>query len=86
MELWQQFLYNVWQVYIERNVNALKGRIQGGGKGAVPPPRTQSYHTFQILNWRVKNIKKIILLFWIGGLKGALPPTHNKKKYIIAVL
>ena len=43
------------------------------GKGAVPPldlyggrcspPRTQSFHTFQILNSRVKNITKISLLF-----------------------
>ena len=47
-----------------------KARIQGG-KGAVPhprpvkggriPPRTQSFHSFQILNWRVKNIKKSLL-------------------------
>ena len=49
-----------------------KGRIQGG-KGAVPhprpvkggriPPRTQSFHSFQILNWRVKNIKKVCCSF-----------------------
>ena len=35
----------------------------GGGKGAVTPPRTQSFLTFQILNSRVKNIKNISLLF-----------------------
>ena len=48
-----------------------KGVYRGGGKegsappravkgGAYPPPRTQ---TFKISNWRVKNIKKISLLF-----------------------
>ena len=26
-----------------------KGVYMGGTRGAVPPPRTQSYHTFQIL-------------------------------------
>ena len=34
--------------------------IQGGG--ARGPPRTQSFHTFQILNSWVKNIKNSLLL------------------------
>ena len=63
-------------------IDLQQGRIQGEASGTVPPPRTQRYHTFQILNWWVKNIIKISLLFWIGGLKGA-PPPHLHKKYIL---
>ena len=36
----------------------------GGAGGNVPPPRTQSFHTFQILNSRVKNIKKLVCCFF----------------------
>ena len=32
----------------------IKGVYRGGGaRGTVPPPRTQSYHNFKILNSRV---------------------------------
>ena len=52
-------------------VHSNQGRIQGGGaRGTVPPRpvkggvelprRTQSFHTFQILNSRVKNVKKLV--------------------------
>ena len=34
-----------------------------GGRSRHPPPRTQSFHAFQILNSRVENIKIISLLF-----------------------
>ena len=41
-----------------------QGRNKGGQGGSAPPPtRTQSYHTFQIWNWRVKNIKKLVCCF-----------------------
>ena len=48
-----------------------KGVYRGEARGAVPPLRhvngggrkTQSYHTFKIINCKMKNIKKISLLF-----------------------
>ena len=38
-------------------------RIRGGQEGQCPP-RTQSYYTFKICNWRVINIKKIFAVFF----------------------
>ena len=37
-------------------IRVCKG-VYKGERGAEPPPRTQSFHTFHILNSRVKNIK-----------------------------
>ena len=42
-------LWLVWNWFSPR----AQERIQGGA-------RTQSFHTFQILNWREKNIKKLV--------------------------
>ena len=36
----------------------------GRGQGGSASPRTQSHDTFKILNWRVKNIKKIVCCFF----------------------
>ena len=48
-----------------------QGRTQGGGaRGSAPRPvkgggrKTQSYHTFKIWSWRMKNMKKNSLLFF----------------------
>ena len=43
----------------------------------MPPPRIQSYHNFQILNWRGKIIKKE-LDCCSGGFKGSPPPPNKK--------
>ena len=50
-------------VYRDGNGWQCPPRPLNRGGAATPPPQSQSFHTFQILNSRVENIKIISLLF-----------------------
>ena len=51
---------NAYLLYIYFHNLCVNTRAYTGGKGSVPPTETQSFHTFQILNSRVKNFKKLV--------------------------
>ena len=84
------------QNYITKDILTLiyQGRIRrGGARRAVPPrhvmggidPPEQSFHTFQILNSRVKNMKKLVCCSFSALRRATMTEVRMKNLYRIHI-